>query len=331
MTPARAAAGAVRSDPFARDVGAGLADAPRRIPPQWFYDELGSALFDAICRLPWYEVTRAELRLLRQHAGEIVAEVRPAFIAELGPGNGEKLAVLARRFSQIGRGVGLHLIDVSKAALDAASRTLAAIPGARVTTTTAAYAEGLADVARRRPPFGRALVAFLGSNLGNFDPDEADALLGGIRAALGAGDSLLLGLDLVKPQGRLELAYDDPLGVTAAFNRNLLARMNGELGANFDLQAFAHRATWNAAASRVEIHLVSLRRQTIDIPGAACRVTFEEGDTIWTESSYKYRPDDLARLGARAGFTLRRLWIDEPGLFALALFDVRADRLAGGI
>jgi dimethylhistidine N-methyltransferase len=308
------------SDAFATDVREGLQQSPRRVPPRWFYDELGSALFDAICRLPWYEVTRAELRLLAEHASAIAADARPAFIAELGPGNGEKLAVLVRGLH--GRTARVHLIDVSRAALETASRAVAEIPGAHVTRDVASYHDGLAHLSRLRPGFGRALVAFLGSNLGNFDPHEADRLLETIRRALRPGDALLVGVDLVKPRERLELAYDDPLGVTAAFNLNLLARMNRELGATFDPRAFMHRAAWNAAASRMEMRLVSLVRQTVEIPGASLRVTFDEGESIWTESSYKYARADLATLGERAGFRFRRHWIDEPGQFALVLVEV---------
>ena len=274
-------------DPFGRDVRDGLQESPRRIPPRWFYDDLGSALFDAICRLPWYEVTRAETRLLRQHAADVVAAARPDCVVELGPGNGEKIAIVARELAALGRPVGLHLVDVSPAALDAASRMLAKIPGARVTTDVASYQEGLARLSRKRAAIGRALVAFLGSNLGNFDASDAARLLTQIRGALRPGDALLLGLDLVKPPERLALAYDDPLGVTAAFNLNLLVRMNRELGATFRVEAFAHRATWSPSERRVEMHLVSLARQTADIPGADCRVDLVEGETIWTESSYK--------------------------------------------
>jgi L-histidine N-alpha-methyltransferase len=307
---------------FARDVRAGLLAQPKRLPPLYFYDALGSALFDAICRLPWYEVTRAELRLLERHAGELVRLASPSFVAELGPGSGEKLAVLARAAVRQRPATSFHLVDVSDAALAAAARTVSDAAATRaVTTDRATYQAGVTGLARYRPSFGRALVLFLGSNIGNFDPPEAAALLAAIRASLAPGDHLLLGADLVKPEPALRLAYDDPLGVTAAFNRNLLVRMNHELGARFDPHRFAHEVRWSVEASRVEMHLVSDRRQTIAIPGADCDVDFEAGESIWTESSYKYEPADVIAMGARAGFGARGQWTDEPGRFALTLFE----------
>ncbi len=308
---------------FAAAIREGLTAAPKRVPPQYFYDDLGSALFDAICRLPWYEVTRAELRLLTGHGAAIAAAAAANLYVELGPGNGEKLAALARAAVPGRRPPALHLIDVSRAALDTASRALAEIPGVTVTADRTTYRDGLRRVPRVRPPFGRTLLLFLGSNIGNFDPAEARALLCEMRGALQPGDQLLLGTDLVKPEPRLRLAYDDPLGVTAAFNKNLLVRINRELDATFDLESFGHRAVWNAAASRVEMHLVSDRAQTVDVPGAGCRIRFEAGESIWTESSYKYETAQLADLGRSARFAMRQSWIDEPGLFALTLFEAR--------
>jgi dimethylhistidine N-methyltransferase len=307
---------------FARDVCAGLTTRPKRLSPHYFYDALGSALFDAICRLPWYDVTRAELRLLERHAADLVRLTSPAFVAELGPGSGEKLAVLARAAVRARPTPSFHLVDVSSAALALAARTVGDAAGAApVTTDQSTYHDGLAQLARYRAPFGRALVLFLGSNIGNFDPPEAAALLAQVRAAVSPGDHLLLGADLVKPERVLRLAYDDPLGVTAAFNRNLLVRINRELGATFDLSGFAHEARWNPSASRVEMHLVSLASHVVDIPGAACRISFDKGESIWTESSYKYEPTDIVAMGMRAGFTSRAQWIDEPGRFALTVFE----------
>jgi uncharacterized SAM-dependent methyltransferase len=192
--------------------------------------------------------------------------------------------------------------------------------GAPVTTDRATYDAGLARLARYRPRFGGALVLFLGSNIGNFDPPDAEALLATIRRSIDPGDHLLLGADLVKPEPVLRLAYDDPLGVTSAFNRNLLVRINRDLGGTFDLQRFEHEVRWNQQASRVEMHLVSTAAQRVDIPGAGCQVDFLAGESIWTESSYKYDPDDITRMGAHAGFSQRALRIDAPGQFALTLF-----------
>jgi L-histidine Nalpha-methyltransferase len=172
-----------------------------------------------------------------------------------------------------------------------------------------------------RADAGGTLVLFLGSNIGNFDPPGADAFLRGIHGAMTPGDAILLGADLVKPEHELVLAYDDPLGVTAAFNKNLLVRANRELGADFDVDAFAHRAVWNGDASRVEMHLVSLRRQDVHLRAARVDTTFEAGETIWTESSYKYRPADLLAMLDRAGFSALDQWVAEG--FALTLAGAR--------
>jgi len=165
----------------------------------------------------------------------------------------------------------------------------------------------------------RTLTLFLGSNIGNFDPPGADEFLFSIRSALAPGDALLVGTDLVKPEAELLLAYDDPLGVTAAFNRNLLVRINRDLGADFDVNAFRHLAAWNEAESRVEMHLVALSRQRVRIPAASLDVTFEEGETIWTESSYKYQPPQVVEMLERAGFRRVEQWVDGVNGFALTL------------
>ena len=298
----------------------GLSSSPKTMPARWLYDALGSTLFEAITLLPWYRITRAETALLQRAAPE-VARLLPdvADVVELGPGSGEKLAVLVAPFTRSSRTLTAHLVDVSEEALTAAERTLAPIPHLRVIGHHATFEEGL-RAASASPRHGARLVAFLGSNIGNFDPGPAGALLHAMAAGLGPGDAVLLGADLVKPEAVLREAYDDPLGVTAAFNRNLLARMNRELGADFDLAAFRHEARWNAAHARVEMHLVSTVAQTVRLPGAALVVRFEAGESIWTESSYKYEAPGLAAMGARAGLTTRAQWIDEDARFALTLF-----------
>jgi len=223
----------------------------------------------------------------------------------------------------------IHLVDVSAAALDHAMRTLNTVdPDLRLIAHETTYEAGLVEAMAAREAHaepgradGRAMTLFLGSNIGNFDPPGADAFLLGARAALAPGDTLLIGADLVKPEHDLLLAYDDPLGVTAAFNRNLLVRINRELGADFDVSAFGHRALWNAAASRVEMHLVASRAQRVRIPGAALEVAFAAGETIWTESSYKYRPDQIVDTLARAGFRRVDQWIDDTEGFALTLVE----------
>jgi len=315
---------------FAGDVEHYLTQTPRQLPSRYFYDALGSALFEAICALPWYRITRAEGRLLASRGGEILARVDPlSTLIELGPGSGEKLATLITSGAGEShhRRLAVHLIDVSAAALDLASRTLGALDAAQpveIIAHQATYEAGLVEVGAARRTSGsrgRTLTLFLGSNIGNFDPPGADAFLLNIRAALAIGDALLVGTDLLKPEEDLLLAYDDPLGVTSAFNRNLLIRINRELGGDFDVGAFRHRALWNAAESRVEMHLAATRRQRVRIPAASLDVTFEEGETIWTESSYKYRRDDVVRMLERAGFGGVNQWVDEPDGFALTLVE----------
>ena len=306
---------------FASDVQYYLQQQPRQLPSRYFYDELGSALFDAICRLPWYGVTRAELRLLANHGRQILGCV-PGLttIIELGPGNGEKLIALVEA-GRAGAGhLDLRLVDISPSALELSSHVLAALPNVDVTTYEAEYEAGLA-AASTATRSGRALALFLGSNIGNFDRPGAGAFLHAIRASLMLGDMLLIGADLVKPERDLLLAYDDPLGVTAAFNRNLLVRINRELGGTFNLDRFAHRAIWSDAHSRVEMHLVSLARQRISVSSANVDFVIEEGESIWTESSYKYTREQIATALEQAGFKLVEQWIDEPGGFALTLVE----------
>lgn len=293
---------------------------PRQLPSRFLYDALGSSLFDAICHLPWYRITRAELELLRRHAADIGQLLDPGGrIVELGCGNGEKLGTLLAHAAVTA--AHAHLVDLSAAALARAAQTLGTIRGVNVHVTThqATYEDGL--LALPREPREPTLVAFLGSNIGNFDPPGASAFLRLLRAALREGDTLLLGADLVKPEEELLLAYDDPLGLTAAFNKNLLLRMNTELGADFDLDRFAHRAVWNGAEMRVEMHLVSLAGQDVDVPEAALHLRFAQGESIWTESSYKYEPANVRRLVEPAGFAARNQWIDERARFGLMLFE----------
>ncbi len=304
---------------FADDVRYYLSLEPRQLPSRYLYDALGSALFDAICELPWYEPTRSETRLLRMHAAEVLDLMRPVDrIVELGAGNGRKLEALLASLAPGDVPADVHLIDVSAQALRAAADAVRAVAPVRVHLHEAPYEAGLRHLASG-PETGRSLMLFLGSNIGNFDPPAADALLRRIRAALRPGDGLLIGVDLVKPERQLLLAYDDPLQVTAAFNRNLLVRINRELDANFDLHGFAHLAVWNGAESRVEMHLVSERLQRVRIRAADLELTFEKGDTIWTESSYKYEPDALVRRFEAAGFVRQEQWVDDSARFALTL------------
>jgi L-histidine Nalpha-methyltransferase len=303
---------------FAADVRHYLQQQPRQLPSRYLYDRLGSALFDAICHLPWYPLTNGERRLLSSRGAEVLSHLAPVSrIVELGAGNGEKLATLlgAPRQSRI----DLHLIDISRGALESATRALSALPGVRVRAHEANYDDGLERFAGAWSGPGRTLMLFLGSNIGNYDPPGAARLLQRMRRALRPGDALLLGTDLVKPEAALLRAYDDPLQVTAAFNRNLLVRINRELGADFDIDAFTHRAIWHEVESRVEMHLVSDRKQRVRIPRCELDITFAPGETIWTESSYKYRADGVAPFLAAAGFTQHSQWVDREALFALTL------------
>ena len=318
---------------FAADVARGLRAVPKRIPPKYFYDALGSSLFDAICRLPWYPITRAEQRLLAEHASTITARLRGAATAdrvtliELGCGNGEKLARVGRAVHDASLQAAVHLVDVSASALRKTARRLRRFEGFTIASHRAGYAEGLAVVRDARDASHPAMVLFLGSNIGNFDPPDAAELLAAIRASLLPGDFFLLGADLVKPADTLLLAYDDPLGVTAAFNKNLLVRMNRELGANFDLAHFQHEAKWNPSDRRVEMYLSVLNAHHVDIPASALPLDFGEGDVIWTESSYKYEPLQLSTMLGGAGFAVVDQWVDAEG-FALTLAIREADRSA---
>lgn len=326
MTPASARVSVrppsdeVSTAQFAEDVHFYLSQTPRQLPSRYLYDALGSALFEAIGRLPWYPLTRAETGLLDRHARAILAACAPLTdIVELGPGSGQKLARLLRPRDADDGPLRVHLVDVSRAALSGAAGLLVGLPAVQVVTHQATYEAGLAEVSLEQSGAGRTLALFLGSNLGNFDPPRSNELLRQIQAALRPGDLFLLGADLIKPEPDLLLAYDDPLGVTAAFNRNLLVRINRELGADFDLAGFRHRAVWNPALSRVEAYLVSTRLQTVRIPAARIEFTMQDGDTIWTESSYKYTLEGVFAMLEVAGFTRRQQWVDDAAQFALTL------------
>jgi len=305
---------------FAEDLRRDLSLVPKQIQSKYLYDALGSCLFEAICRLPWYRITRAEGRLLSRWAGQAVAPLAdPLTLVELGCGSGEKIAMLAEALRSRRRTVSVHLIDISQTALDQSERTLHRFEHVSIIGHRTTYEEGLHSAAALRGR-GTMLVLFLGSNIGNFDPPASHEFLTEIRAALRPGDALLLGADLVKPEKDLLLAYDDPLGITAAFNKNLLARANSELSADFDLSAFEHLAVWNPEHCRVEMHLVSTREQQVSIPRADFVARFSNGERIWTESSYKYTPERVHAMGAAAGFRALEQWVDASAGFALTLF-----------
>jgi L-histidine Nalpha-methyltransferase len=308
---------------FLRDVRHDLQLRPRQLQSKYFYDALGSQLFEAICQLPWYLIPRAERTLIEQHA-EAIGAALPELttIVELGCGSGAKLALLVERMRRT-RPMLVRLIDISPTALELSARTLGRLSHVSVVGHRAPYGPGLRDATAHRPAQGSMLVLFLGSNIGNFHASAAEGFLRDVRTCLRPGDGFLLGADLVKPKADLLLAYGDPIGVTAAFNKNLLERINRELGGDFDLGAFDHVPRWNATASRVESHLVSRRDQIVTIGAADLTIPFAAGESIWTESSYKYRPEQLADLGRAAGFACGGQWIEPNARFALTLFTPR--------
>jgi L-histidine Nalpha-methyltransferase len=304
---------------FAAEITESLQRQPRELPSKYFYDPLGSALFEAICQLPWYRITRSESALLARHAAEILAPYRGAVdLVELGGGSGAKLAALIRHGVPTVHRV--QLIDVSRAALEMA-RTHVAPLVSDVVLHAGSYEDGLLRLSAQRD--GRPLlVLFLGSNIGNFDRLAAHALLCEIRSVLQPGDALLLGSDLTKPVHELLLAYDDPLQVTAAFNRNILRRINDELGGTFELENFTHHACWNSRDRRIEMHLVSTRQQSVRVAATDLEFELASGESIWTESSYKYEPEEMLAAGTAAGFARGEQWIDQVARFALTRFTV---------
>ena len=309
---------------FAGDVRAGLTkEGQKELPSKYFYDDIGSALFEVISMLPEYGLTRADERLLREHADHIVDRVLlPAVVAELGSGNGQKTRWLLEAFCRR-QPTTYYPIEISRAALASAKLRLQTIDCISIVGFEREYLAGLLEVAARRSGGEQIMVLFLGSTIGNFDRPAGDEFLRKLRQILLPGDSLLLGTDLEKPGTQLIPAYDDPLGVTAAFNLNLLARVNRELDANFDLQTFKHLILINREEQRVEMHLRSTLAQTVSIPKAGLTVRFGKDETIWTESSHKYRLDDVARMAERAGFACDAHWVDTECPFAESLFVAR--------
>ena len=302
------------ADAFAADVTAGLSRPRKAIPAKYFYDAEGSRLFEAITQLPEYYPTRTELALLRERAGEM-AEAIPegAAMVEFGSGASTKTRLLLDAASQLGVYVP---IDISPSALDEAAESIRRdYPALVVAPLAEDFTKALALPSQAA---GRARVGFFpGSTIGNFTPAEAVEFFVGARRLLGEGASFLVGVDLIKDEQTLVAAYDDAQGVTAAFNLNLLRRINRELGGDFDLDGFQHRAVWNAAEGRMEMHLLSLRDQWVKAAGHVFR--FTEGETIHTENSYKFTVEGLAGLAERSGWKLERVWESPAPSFAMAL------------
>jgi L-histidine N-alpha-methyltransferase len=331
---------------FAEDVRRGLISTPKRLSPKYFYDALGSQLFEAICLLPEYYLTRAEDEILARHAEEIVAALAipsadeflshdsdeyvaalsQVTLVEFGSGSSTKtrhvIEALLRRQKNL-----LYIpIDISSAALEAGAHALLeSYPALRVEAYAGDYDAALARLQDDAPTRGRTLALFLGSNIGNFYRSEAENFLRRVRRVLCAGDALLVGADLKKDAKILEAAYDDPLGVTAAFNLNLLARINRDLGADFDVRAFRHVAAYNERAGRVEMYVESTREQVVRVASLDLEISFVAGERVHTEDSHKYDLADLDALAARSGFTRAHAWLDARELFSSNLFIADAE------
>jgi len=298
-----------------------LSKPQKELHSKYLYDDLGSALFEAITHLPEYGVTRADDRLLRKHARDI-AELIPetAAVVELGSGAGRKTRYVLNALKKADHVPRYFPIDVSREALGRCQRELADI--ADVRPLEYSYLDGMARAASHRRSRESLLVLFLGSTIGNFERQRAIHFLCDLRKWLLPGDALLIGADLVKDPNRMLLAYDDPTGVTAAFNLNLLGRMNRELGADFDLRKFEHEARWNEAERRIEMHLRSSVDQSVFIAEAAFRVRFRGGETIWTESSHKFQRHEMFEMADQSGFCVREQWVDPEWPFVESLWMV---------
>jgi L-histidine N-alpha-methyltransferase len=322
---------------FAGDVRRGLTSAPKRLFPKYFYDELGSLLFEAICKLPEYYLTRAEDDILSRHADEIVKlacegsggfvlhdeayrdalKFEPVTLVEFGSGSSTKTrrvieALLGRQQSLL-----YVPVDISRTALEASAHALLdEYPRLRVEAYAGDYDAALTRLGEGRDGRGRTLALFLGSNIGNFEAAEAGGFLRRVRGVLSPGDALLVGADLKKDAKILEAAYDDPLGVTAAFNLNVLARINRELDANFDLKSFRHVARYEESAGRVEMYVESERAQTVRVRALDLEVSFDAGERVHTENSHKYDAAEMSALARGAGFVVARSWRDAAELFS---------------
>ena len=306
---------------YAEEVLEGLTSMPKTLPSKLFYDEQGSRLFEEITRLPEYYLTRTEREILEEKSREIARALDPPLsIVELGAGTATKTGTLLRAFLARQLRLDYFPVDISATALTGAEGQIRGdCPQAAVHPIVADFSRGfrfLKDIP------GRKLVLYLGSSIGNFDWPEASTMLAKVRARASAGDAFLLGTDMVKGREILVPAYDDAQGITAAFNKNILARLNRELGSNFDLNAFRHIAEWNAEESRMEIYLESGRRQVVRLDMVGGVIRLERGERIHTENSYKYTPEMVSGMLAEAGWRLERSWFDRWRWFGLHLAKV---------
>ena len=303
---------------FLEDVLAGLAKPQKELPPKYFYDARGSELFEAICELPEYYLTRAEMALMHESVGEMARHIGPGCaLIEFGSGSGRKTRLLIEAAAP----AAYVAIDIARDQLEATAAGIAReFPGLEVTAVCADYSAPIA-LPQLAADSRRRIVYFPGSTIGNLTPGEARAFLRNARGLAGAGGGLLIGVDLKKDTARLNAAYNDARGVTAEFNLNLLARMNRELGANFDLSAFRHFAFYNEALGRIEMHLVAKRAHAVTVSGGAFR--FRADETIHTENSYKYSVAEFQELARAAGLAPLACWTDPDRLFAVHYLGAR--------
>ncbi|MGB8507287.1 MAG: L-histidine N(alpha)-methyltransferase [Pyrinomonadaceae bacterium] len=310
---------------FADDVRRGLTASPKHLFPKYLYDELGSQLFESICLLPEYYLTRAENEIFARHADEIVAAALEgsthASLVELGSGSATKTRLIIESLLKRQPALTYTPVDISPAALETSARVLLqSFPDLRVNAYAGDYDSAIPRLRENLDGDARVLALFLGSNVGNFDREEARGFLLALRGALRTGDALLLGADLKKDAATLEAAYDDALGVTAAFNLNLLARVNREFEADFDLRAFKHVAVYNEPRGRVELYMESAREQVVRVRALDLTLHFDAGERMHTENSHKYDLAELSRLAEATGFTRAQTWLDSARQFSSNLF-----------
>ena len=304
-------------------IRAGLSTTPKTLPAALLYDDLGSTLFEAITLLPEYEVARVDAAMLAAHAETATARAGgPLELVELGPGHGRKARIVLGPVTGRQAATRFFAVDISSAALDGCKKHLEDLTSVEVVPIEATFVEGLGRLPARQPGH-RRLVLFLGSNLSNFDRAESLRFLRDVRATLEPGDALLFSADLEKEPARLLPAYDDALGVTAAFNKNVLVHLNRAWGASFELPNFAHEARWNPEARRIEMHLRALRACDVRVEALGLDLHFDEGETLWTESSHRFNTAELARWATEARFEVGELWVDDAWPLALTLLVAR--------
>ena len=311
----------IATDAMALEVREGLSATPKRLPAWLFYDELGSELFEQITGLPEYYLTRTERSILERFASGILEQAGPSLtLVELGAGTASKTCILIEELLQRQSRTVFYPIDVSPSALDEAVRQLGRqFPNLRVNPIVADYTGGVPALSRIS---GRKLVLYIGSSIGNFEPPDAIRMLRRIRQTLRPGDALLLGADFAKSPKILLPAYNDSQGVTTAFNKNILARLNRELDADFNLDLFRHIALWNRRQFRMEIYLESTQAQSVFIPALDMDVSLEPGERIHTENSYKYTDEMIESILRQGGFTREQTWCDHKKWFGVHLARV---------